>query len=66
MKNLTTIANRKFLVSANKSARTFTIREGKTKYRTLPMSISEFSEALHYTGNDWVNFLKTDSYSIVK
>lgn len=58
-------------VTSNKSAKTFTLRftynDGdKIKYRTLPMSGEEFEDAEYWTKNDWIQFLKTDEYYIVK
>ena len=53
--------------TANKSRRTFTLRDGGNKYRTQKMSKQEFESAYYYwTSNDWKQFLKTDEYSIVK
>jgi len=58
--------------TANKSARTYTIREcdsnGKTfiKYRTFRMSKQEFESAYYWTTNDWKQYLKTDEYSVVR
>jgi hypothetical protein len=54
-------------VTANKSARTFTIRkEDGTKYRTCRMSKEEFNSCENNTLNDWSYFLQTDmSYSRV-
>jgi len=53
--------------TANKSKRTFTLRDKGNKYRTQKMSKQEFESAYYYwTSNDWKQFLKTDEYSIVK
>lgn len=49
-------------VTPNNSKRTFTIRKGGLKYRTIPMSKQEFHEAGYWTENDWRQFLKTDEY----
>lgn len=58
-----TITGREINVRANKSKRTFTIRTDAGKYRTLPFSRQEFEQAeMFWTGQDWQNFLKTDSY----
>lgn len=58
-----TITGRKINVKSNKSKRTFTIRTDVGKYRTLPFSREEFEHADRFwTGQDWQNFLKTDSY----
>lgn len=46
----------------NRSKRTFTIRTGYAKYRTLKMSKEEFESAEFWTENDWKQFLKTDEY----
>ena len=63
-----TISGREINVTPNHSKRTFTIRvEGGTKYRTLPMSGTEFNEANHRTGQDWQEFLRrTDDYYKVR
>ena len=45
-------------VSANHSARTFTIRTEVAKYRTIRMSKDEFQSCLSNTANDWAYFLK--------
>lgn len=66
MKNLTTITGRELKITANNSARTFTIRTSFAKYRTCKMSRQEFLSALRWTGNDWQEFLKTDEYYVVK
>lgn len=67
MKTLRTISDREIKVTANHSARTFTIRTNAAKYRTLPMSKDEFNHAnRNWTGNDWQQFLKTDEYYTVK
>lgn len=66
MKTQNTITGQQISVSSNKSKRTFTIRKNGSKYRTLPMSKTEFSEANNWTGNDWQQFLKTDEYYVVK
>ena len=53
--------------TANKSKRTFTLRDGNNKYRTQKMSKQEFESAYYYwTSNDLKKFLKTDEYYIVK
>jgi len=62
MKTLTTITGRELKVSANHSARTFTIRTESAKYRTCKQSKSDFQSMLHNTGNDWAQFLKSDDY----
>lgn len=58
-------------VTANQSAKTFTLRfyyaDGSiVKYRTLPFSREEFRNAEYWTNNDWTQFLKTDEYYTVK
>ena len=63
---LKSITGREFKVSANKSKKTFTIRTNGSKYRTLPMSKEEFEHAQYWTGNDWMQFLKTDEYYEVR
>ena len=59
--------NKNISVTANQSARTFTLRvydKGKkyAKYRTIQMSQEEFDSSEHNTENDWKQFLKTDEY----
>jgi len=54
-------------VTANQSARTFTIRkfvdgELHSKYRTTEMSKEEFEECEYSTESDWNEFLKFGSY----
>ncbi len=66
MKILTTITGKEIKVASNKSARTFTLRINGSKYRTIPMSKSEFNSAQYWTGNDWNKFMKTDEYSVVR
>ena len=58
-------------VTANKSAKTFTIRtyvDGKlnNKYRTTPMTKEEFQSESNNTENDWKQFLKSSDYYLVK
>lgn len=58
-----TITGREIKVRSNKSRRTFTVRTESGKYRTLPFIRQEFESADRFwTGQDWQNFLKTDSY----
>ena len=58
-----TITGREIKVRSNKSRRTFTIKTESGKYRTLPFIRQEFENADRFwTGQDWQNFLKTDSY----
>ena len=52
--------------TSNKSARTYTIRVNGSKYRTFQMSKQEFDSAYYWTENDWIQFLKTDEYFVVK
>ena len=61
---LKTITGRVIKVTPNNSNRTFTIRTGGAKYRTIRMSKDEFESAKrkYWTGNDWNHFLKTDEY----
>jgi hypothetical protein len=66
MTTYTTITGRTIKVSANQSKRTFTIVTESAKYRTLQMSREEFESCENNTGNDWQNFLRTDSYYQVK
>ena len=58
-------------VSPNRAKRTFTLRfyyENGTvvKYRTMRMSIEEFRVIEWNTENDWIDFLRTDEYYLVK
>lgn len=58
-------------VTANESARTFTIRtysDGKlnNKYRQPPMTKEEFQAESNNTENDWKEFLKSSDYYLVK
>jgi len=66
MKTLKSITEREFRISANKSRRTYTIRTFGSKYRTYRMTKEEFQSCDNYTGNDWNNFLKSESYYTVK
>ena len=67
MKALTTITEKELRISANHSAKTFTIRTTSSKYRTIRFGKDEFNHAdRNWTGNDWQNFLKTDEYYKVK
>ena len=52
--------------TANKSARTYTLRFDGNKYRTVRMSKEEFDNAYYYTENDWKNFLRGSEYYKVK
>ena len=52
--------------TANKSARTYTIRDNGNKYRTIRMSKQEFDSAYYWTENDWKQYLKTDEYSVIR
>ena len=65
MKTLTTITGKEIKVASNLAKRTFTIKTSGGKFRTIPMSKSEFNSALNWTGNDWMQFLKTDEYYTV-
>lgn len=65
MKTLTTITGKEIKVASNLAKRTFTIKTSGSKFRTIPMSKSEFNSALNWTGNDWMNFLTTDEYYTV-
>ena len=54
-------------VTANQSAKTFTIRKTwidghKVKYRTIAMSQTEFDSCKMNTDNDWKQFLKSNDY----
>jgi hypothetical protein len=66
MRTLTTITGREIKVSSNKQKRTFTIITDSGKFRTNMMSIEEFNNCEYYTGNDWNNFLKSDTYFKIK
>ena len=58
-------SGRRFQIFMNKARKTFTIKEGYIKFRTLPMSKQEFEDAQYWNGNDCVNFLKTDNYILI-
>ena len=65
------IEKRKLIVKTNNSQRTATLRfyyqDGTiVKYRTLPFSSEEFESVKRRTDEDWIQFLKTDEYYIVK
>lgn len=54
-------------VTSNKSKRHFTIiKDDGTKYRTIPMSKSEFKKNEYNTLNDWKYFLRSsqDYYAV--
>jgi hypothetical protein len=61
-----TITGIEINVKANNSKRTYTIRKQGLKYRTHRMTKQEFENAEYWTANDWINFLRTDNYYIVK
>ena len=66
-KTFKSITGREFRIASNKKERTFTIYTDGLKYRTIAMSREEFDSINdYYTGQDWANFLKTDSYYPVK
>ena len=57
--------------TANKSKRTFTLRVVNVgspviKYRTVQLSKNEFDSCEYNTNNDWIQFLKSSDYYIVK
>ena len=65
------VQNQTIKVTANESARTFTIRtyvDGKlnAKYRTIKFSKEEFQSESNNTENDWRQFLKSSDYYLVK
>lgn len=65
------VQNQTIKVTANESARTFTIRtyvDGKltAKYRTIKFSREEFESESNNTENDWKTFLKSSDYYLVK
>lgn len=65
------VSERTIVATPNHSQRTFTLRvyqDGvlSAKYRTLPVPREEFNNDLYMTSNDWLQFLKTDSYYPVK
>lgn len=65
------VQNQTIKVTANESARTFTIRtyvDGKlnAKYRTVKFSKEEFENESNNTENDWKHFLKSSDYYLVK
>ena len=66
MKTLKTITGEVLKISSNKSKRTFTIKTSVATYRTFQMSKEEFNNCDYNTGNDWMQFLKTDEYYKVR
>ena len=63
----TTITGEEIRITPNHSKRTFTLRTSYAKYRTDPFPKQEFESARrNWTGNDWMQFLKTNSYSVIK
>lgn len=54
------------LVTPNHSARTFTIRESGSKYRTPRLLKFEFEELLHNTEGDWLAYLKSNEVIVIK
>jgi hypothetical protein len=55
----------------NYSKKTFTLRKYYNeklgaKYRTIRLHEDEFNSCLNNTNNDWLNFLKSDDYFVVK
>lgn len=65
------VSNQTIKVTANQSARSFTIRtyvNGKfsSKYRTIKLSKEEFNSNEYNTENDWKQFLKSDDYYVVR
>lgn len=67
------VSNQTIKVTANKSARTYTIRtyvngEFSAKYRTVKLTKEEFNENRHNTENDWKNILRStgDYYPVKK
>jgi hypothetical protein len=62
MENFTTISGRKLKVSANKTARTFTIRTDAGKFRSIKLSKEEFNSNRYNTGNDWQHFLSAGDF----
>lgn len=57
-----TITGREFTITSNKSKRTFTIRTSEgLKFRTYPMSKTDFENTKHNTANDWQSFLNYSS-----
>ena len=53
-------------VTANHSKKTFTIRTGYAKYRTIRLDKHEFKSCLYNTENDWKQFLKSGDYYLIK
>lgn len=58
MKEFITNTGRVIKVSANQSARTFTIKTESGKYRTVRQSKEDFNSMENHTGNDWQYFLR--------
>lgn len=65
METLKTITNETIIIlSSNKKNRTFRIRTSGGTWLTNQFSKNEFESAKNYwTGNDWMQFMKTDNYT---
>ena len=57
-----TSTGREISVRPNHSKRHFTIKCSSGIWRTYSMTKEEFQDALHRTGNDWNDFLKSNDY----
>ena len=65
-KHTKTIGGEEFKISSNKRERVYTIVTKTSKYRTYPMTKTEFLSCSHNTGNDWAFFLRGSDYYILK
>jgi hypothetical protein len=63
---LLTISGEEINIRPNYKAKTFTIKSNGSTYRTFSMNAQEFEEAEYNTGNDWMSFLRSGSYTKVK
>jgi hypothetical protein len=61
-----TRSGRDLKITSNVKERTFRIKTESSTYKTIRMSNQEFIEADNWTGDDWLNFLRTSDYIKIK
>ena len=61
-----TRSGRDLKITSNVKERTFRIKTESSTYKTIRMSNQEFIEADNWTGDDWLNFLRTRDYIKIK